>query len=106
MLLGSQLCANLLEIVTKDFATVHVRLWIDSEISLHWFSSNRKLKSFVQNKVDASNRLFDSSFWGHTPSAENPADLVTRGCTAQSLLNSSLWFEGPSWILNATSWPQ
>ena len=106
MLLGSQLCANLLEIVTKDFATVHVRLWTDSEISLHWLSSNRKLKSFVQNKVNAINRLFDSSFWGHTPSAENPADLVTRGCTAQSLLHLSLWFEGPSWILNATSWPQ
>ena len=106
MLLGSQLGANLLEIVKKDFSTVHVRLWTDSEISLHWLLSRRTLKSFVQNKVEAINRLFDSSFWGHTPSAENPADLVTRGCTAQSLLHSSLWFEGPSWILTATSWPQ
>ena len=106
MLLGSQLCANLLEIVKKDISTVHVRLWTDSEISLHWLSSHRTLKSFVQNKVEAINRLFDSSFWGHTPSAENPADLVTRGCTAQSLLYSSLWFEDPSWILSATSWPQ
>lgn len=103
MLLGSQLGANLLEIVKKDFSTVHVRLWTDSEISLHWLLSRRTLKSFIQNKVEAINRLFDSSFWGHTPSAENPADLVTRGCTAQSLLHSSLWFEGPSWILTATS---
>ena len=52
------------------------------------------------------NRLFNSSFWVHTPSAENPADLVTRGCTAQSLLHSSLWLKGPSWILTAMSWPQ
>jgi len=51
MLLGSQLCANLLEIVKKDFSTVHVRLWTDSEISLHWLLSRRTLKSFVQNKV-------------------------------------------------------
>ena len=105
MLLRSQLSGNLLEIVKKDFATVHVRLWTDSEISLHWLSSYRTLKLFVQNKVEGINHFFDS-LWGHTLSAENPADLVTCGCTAQSLLHSSLWFKGPPWILTATSWPQ
>ena len=106
MLLGNQFCINLLEIVKKDFATVQVRLWTDSEVALHWLSSPRRLKQFVQNKVDAINRLFLFSFWSHTFSTENPADLVPRGCTAQSLTKSPLWLQGPSWILNAASWLQ
>ena len=106
ILLGCQLCASLLATVKKDFPAVNVRLWTDSEIALHWLSSPRKLKQFVQNKVDSINRLFASSFWGHTPSTENPADLVSRGCSAQSLFKSSLWFHGQSWIHNVASWPQ
>ena len=106
MLLGSQFCANLLAIVKQDFPAIHIRLWTDSEIALHWLSSPRRLKQFVQNKVDAINRLFGPSLWGHTPSTENPADLVSRGCSAQSLFKSSLWLHGPSWILNVASWPQ
>ena len=62
MLVGCQLCASLLATVRKDFPTVSVRLWTDSEIALHWLSSPLKLKQFVQNKVDAINRLFESSF--------------------------------------------
>eukprot|EP00795_Rhopilema_esculentum_P000542 gene542-biopygen7104 len=79
---------------------------IDSEISLYWLSSTRKLKQFVQNKVDAINRLFDSSLWGHTASDENPADIVSRGCSAQSLQRSPLWSQGPSWITEEALWPK
>ena len=105
MLLGSQFCTNMLAIVQKEFKTV-VCLWTDSKIALHWLLSKRKLKQFVQNKVDAINRLFESSFWGHTSTLENPADIVSRGCTAQNLLKSQLRHQGPSWIRKITSWPK
>ena len=98
--------SSTLTILRKDFPDVHVRLWTDSEIALFWLSSTRTLKQFVQNKVDAIHKLFDFTFWGHTPSQENPADLVSRGCSALSLQNSNLWSSGPSWIHDALLWPQ
>ena len=106
ILLGSQFCVNLLEIVKKDYSSVQDRLWTDSEIALHWLSSPRRLKQFVQNKVNAINRLFASSFWSHTSSTENPANLFSHGCMTLLLTKSPLWLQGPPWILNTTSWPQ
>ena len=67
MLLGAQFCESTFDIIHKDFPDVRVCLWTDSEIALSWLSSTRKLKQFVQNKVDSTNKLFDSSIWGHTP---------------------------------------
>ena len=68
MFLVSQYCETLLDIIKKDIHDVSVHLWTDSEIALFWLVSKRKLKHDVQNKVD-------SSFWGHTPSQDNPADM-------------------------------
>ena len=100
MFLGSQYCDTLLNVIKKDFSEVSVFLWTDSEIALFWLASKRKLKQFVQNKVDAINSTFDSSFWGHTPTQDNPADVVSRGCSAVLLKSSALWQYGPNWLCN------
>ncbi|MCP4480546.1 MAG: hypothetical protein GY818_20870, partial [Planctomycetaceae bacterium] len=73
----------------------------------YWLtSSSRKLKQFVQNKVNAINSIFEAADWGHTPSQENPADLVSRGCSAQSVRDSTLWEKGPTWLADQSTWPQ
>ena len=39
-------------------------------------------------------------------SADNPADCATRGLATQELAHFSLWWTGPSWILeDKTKWP-
>eukprot|EP00794_Sanderia_malayensis_P019755 gene19755-biopygen16404 len=106
MLLGAQLCSATRNILQKDYGTVKVHLWTDSEIALYWLSSRHKLKQFVQSKVDTINKLFDSTFWSHTPSQENPANLVSRGCSSNTLQTSSLWSNGPSWIPIDSLWPR
>ena len=106
MLLGAQFCNNLFAILKKEFSCIHVHLWTNSQISLYWLSSTRKLKQFVQNRVDAINRLFDSSLLGHTASEKNPADIVSRGCSEQSLQRSPLWSQGPSLITEEALWPK
>ena len=106
MHLGSQYCATLLDVIEKDFHVVSVHLRTDSEIALLCLASKRQLKHFIQNKLDAINRTFDSSFWGHTPSQDNPADIVYRGCSVASLKSSSLWQSGPTWLFYQTSWPK
>lgn len=35
------------------------------------------------------------SQWNHISTKDNPADLATRGVTAQQLLESKLWWNGP-----------
>eukprot|EP00794_Sanderia_malayensis_P016444 gene16444-biopygen12120 len=105
MFLGSQYCDTLLNILTNDFQSVSVHLWTDSEIALFWLNSKCKLKQFVQNKVDAINSKFPSSFWGHTSTTDNPADLASRGCSTASLTTSALWQHGPKWLCDPPSWP-
>ncbi|EZA56780.1 hypothetical protein X777_03219 [Ooceraea biroi] len=36
--------------------------------------------------------------WQHVPSEDNPADLLFRGSSVETLRSSSLWWNGPSWI--------
>ena len=39
-------------------------------------------------------------------SADNPADLVTRGLTVPDLSDATLWWHGPSWLSDDLSlWP-
>ena len=40
------------------------------------------------------------------PSAQNPADLASRGSDTQVLINSKLWWNGPLWLQSSVeSWP-
>ena len=43
--------------------------------------------------------------WRYYPTLENPADLLTRGVTAETLISSSLWQNGPSWLTTPDRWP-
>lgn len=43
--------------------------------------------------------------WGYCPTKENPADLLTRGLTAEQFLQNALWFNGPEWLTEEEKWP-
>lgn len=45
--------------------------------------------------------------WSHIPGDNNPADLVSRGSFPNELAESSLWWHGPSFLLNPQEiWPE
>ena len=44
--------------------------------------------------------------WHYCPTADNPADMITRGTTVQQLATSSLWNKGPPWLTSDKNWPQ
>ncbi|GFY46648.1 integrase catalytic domain-containing protein [Trichonephila inaurata madagascariensis] len=44
--------------------------------------------------------------WRHIPGTHNVADLVSRGCSGEHLLQGK-WWEGPIWLLeNEENWPK
>lgn len=80
----------------------------DSTIVLFWI---RKLpcdlKTFVANKVASIQETTAGSQWRHIKGTEKPADLATRGMNSEELINSELWWKGPSWLPKSSNeWPQ
>ena len=43
-------------------------------------------------------RLVQPQHWKHCPGTENPANISFRGMAASSLLETSLWLQGPHWL--------
>ncbi|XP_070527718.1 uncharacterized protein [Cardiocondyla obscurior] len=110
-----ELCAAVLlaELTEKICTALNERkrslfLWTDSTITLNWIaSSSRRWNSFVANRVGEIQRATDIADWRHVPSAENPADLLSRGTTIQMLKTSPLWWNGPSFLqFDSDSWPK
>lgn len=43
--------------------------------------------------------------WNHVSTQDNPADLISRGCGADQIINNDLWWEGPHWLTdNSENW--
>ncbi|XP_073821565.1 uncharacterized protein [Musca autumnalis] len=88
------------------FEVENVYFWSDSEIILYWLKTHPStLATFVSNRVAEIQEWSESGIWRHVPTKQNPADIVSRGCSVEEL-KSSIWFEGPKVLLDDMSkWP-
>ncbi|XP_028394462.1 uncharacterized protein LOC114518655 [Dendronephthya gigantea] len=94
-----------------SYLSCHLKLtetvfWSDSQIVLHWLFSQKELKSFIKNRVKEIHQLTNNATWNYCPTSDNPADLLTRGISADSLSKSTLWDNGPHWLTNHANWPE
>ncbi|XP_022827330.1 uncharacterized protein LOC111357037 isoform X1 [Spodoptera litura] len=105
-LLGSRLYSKVRQSLTLRFDEVHC--WCDSTIVLGWLAtSSNQLKSFVRHRVSEIQETIGGEAWRYVPSAENPADLASRGLRTDRLISSSLWWSGPQFLTkDRSSWPQ
>ena len=101
----SKLIASTREELQIDLSNVFA--WSDSTTSLSWIhTSPHQLKTYVANRVVAIINHVPAQHWRHVPSADNPADLGSRGCTASTLTESKLWWTGPPWLKQGPdNWP-
>ncbi|XP_025263729.1 LOW QUALITY PROTEIN: uncharacterized protein LOC105255169, partial [Camponotus floridanus] len=84
-----------------------VTLWSDSTIVLGWIKSPPcSLKTFVANRVSKIQDMTENIAWHHVSSKKNPADLITRGVSVDTLLNSGLWWNGPHWLKSDSYRPE
>ena len=105
-LTGSRLCKFILS--SLDDFQVNIVMWSDSQITLCWLSSKKKLKPFVANnanRVNEIHELLPNATWEYIHTHNNPADLVTRGISFASLSDSQLWQYGPTWLTCKSQWP-
>ena len=69
-------------------------LWTDSQIVIHWLRSLKQLKPYVANRVTEIKTL--TRVWRYCPTSDNPADLLTRGISANQLKTAEIWSHGPA----------
>ena len=72
--------------------------WVDSEIVLKYIKNeDKRFHVYVSNRVSAIRKSTDPERWFHVPGCNNPADIVSRGCSVSDL-NKTMWFEGPKFL--------
>ncbi|CAC5404401.1 unnamed protein product [Mytilus coruscus] len=81
-LIGARLASH----INTTLPSNKVVFWSDSQIVLHWLHTSRQLKRFVQKRIDEIKNLTVQDEWRYCPTKENPADLLTRGLTAEQFL--------------------
>ncbi|XP_071573946.1 uncharacterized protein [Temnothorax nylanderi] len=87
---------------------IHIyHCWTDSKVTKAWLSQPpSSWKMFVANRVHEVQTLLPNVEWHHVPSAQNPADLVSRGVKPEALSAQSLWWTGPAWLkISSDHWP-
>ena len=72
----------------SKFASLSTFLWSDSQIVLHWIHHlklSTQSKPFIANRIQEIRGSFPVQHWTYIPTADNPADLLTRGLSTQQL---------------------
>ena len=103
------LLTRLLQSVLKRLSlnTASIYCWSDTMIALYWIKNNKEWKIWVQNLVDIINKVVKPVNWHYISSSDNPADIATRGCLPNSIVNNKLWWFAPEIFLGKKeSWLQ
>ena len=82
-----------------DLVLMDSVFWTDSTSVLKYIKNQTaRYHTFVNNRVNLIRDLSDATAWRYVGTAENPADLASRGLCVENLLKSSLWFSGPTFL--------
>ena len=100
-LLAAVLCGRLGAYVAMTLGIDEAYYFSDSTITLSRIRKDaRSWKQWIGNRlldIQQNTKSPDNWYWVDTLS--NPADLVSRGCSVDELIASSLWWNGPPMLL-------
>lgn len=102
-LYGSLLLAKLMRDVFQAISDVKkpdkIYYWCDSSVVLSWIKAeSHQFKTFVSHRVTDIRELSTPNAWHHVNTADNPADILSRGLEPRDLLLSTMWWSGPAWL--------
>ena len=84
-----------------NFLPHEMHCCLDSTIALYWITGQGEYRQFVSNRVHKIQQ-HNQARWHHVPTADNPANLGSRGGNA---VDSHLWKNGPTWLSDPSNWP-
>ncbi|CAB3984426.1 integrase core domain [Paramuricea clavata] len=109
MLPRLELMSKLVQFVLNSLKTKIMQYfcWSDSMVTLGWIRRlSYSWKPFVVNRLQTIQENVAPVHWRFCPGESNPADLLTRGQSLQSLTNNSVWWHGPEWLCEfMEKWP-
>ena len=85
----------------------NVIFWTDATIVLRYINNiNSRFKTFVANRLQLIYSISVPKQWRHVPSANNAADIGSRGLMPDKCNDASLWINGPDFLCKPNSeWP-
>lgn len=96
-LLLSRLVSKIIPELKMDFRDV--KLWSDSQVVLAWRRKGLdQLQVYVRNRVIEINELTGDYQWAYVRSVQNPADILSRGCSPEDLKHCDMWWNGPPFL--------
>ncbi|XP_055605853.1 uncharacterized protein LOC129754023 [Uranotaenia lowii] len=108
-LCGALMAAQLYQKLAESLQiSCKVHFWTDSSCVLRWLESTPTTwTTYVANRVSKIQIITEGHTWSHVAGIDNPADVISRGIYPESLLDSSLWWHGPSWlVMDSEFWPK
>lgn len=76
--------------------------WTDSQVVLGYIANQtRRFHIYVANRVQQIHDRTNVQDWHFVRTKDNPADLASRGISAQVLIQSHLWWKGPAFLSNS-----
>ena len=84
-----------------------VVFWTDSMTVLGYISSvSKRFHRYVANRVSFIREHSNPESWNFVPGELNPADVASRGCGIEDLINNKNWLSGPKFLVQDQSeWP-
>ena len=92
-LMAAVIGSRLLDHITRYVDVSRAVLWSDSQIVLSWLKSTKILKPFIGNRVTEIKELTGEFPWRYCPTESNPADLLSRGISAEKFRGNKLWMD-------------
>ncbi len=104
-LLGVELAEKIYVALSLPRDKVHY--YTDSTNVLCWIrSDSQDYNSFTGTRVAKIQTATSKGSWRWTDTDHNPADLPSRGCSLEKLLECRMWWEGPAFLARGEFPPQ
>ena len=98
-LLGATIAARLVNTLLKLLPReIKPTFWVGSTTVLCWIKQEKPWKQYVQSRVHNTRQNVPETAWNYCPSAQNLADLPSRGLFGKERKESSFWWKGPEYL--------